>query len=89
MRSWVQLLETSSCRNARKSYVHKTQSGRTLLRTLRKRDLRAPGCPREYHKMHLSQLTGLQFLFLGRAAFDTVHFAEAFLSPQEAPLSHR
>jgi hypothetical protein len=26
-------------------WLHKTQSGRTLPRTLRKRELRAPGCP--------------------------------------------
>jgi hypothetical protein len=30
MRSWVQVPETSSCRNAGKGCVHKTQSGRTL-----------------------------------------------------------
>jgi hypothetical protein len=45
MRSWVQLLETASCKNARKGCVHKTQSGQTLPQTLRKRELRAPGCP--------------------------------------------
>jgi hypothetical protein len=58
MRPWVQLLETTSCRNAGKECIHKTQSGRTL----RKRDLRAPGCPREYHKMHLSH-SSLVFSF--------------------------
>jgi hypothetical protein len=41
MRSWVQVLETVSCRNTGKCRVHKTQSGQTL----RKRELRAPGCP--------------------------------------------
>jgi ABC-type dipeptide/oligopeptide/nickel transport system ATPase component len=40
-----QVLETPSCRNAGKDCVYKTQSGRTLLRTLRKRELRAPGYP--------------------------------------------
>ena len=45
MRSWVQVLETASCRNAGKGCVHKTQSGRTLPRTLCKRELHAPGCP--------------------------------------------
>jgi hypothetical protein len=44
MRSWVQVLETTSCRNAEKGYVHKTQSDRTLPRTLHKRELRTPGC---------------------------------------------
>jgi hypothetical protein len=42
---WVQVLEISSCRNAGKCCVHKTQSGRTLLWTLCKRELRASGCP--------------------------------------------
>jgi hypothetical protein len=45
MKSWVQVLETASCKNAGKGYVHKTQSGRTLPYTLRKRELRAPDCP--------------------------------------------
>jgi hypothetical protein len=40
MRSWVQVLETASCRNARKDCVHKTRSGQTLFRIRRKR---APG----------------------------------------------
>jgi hypothetical protein len=35
----------TSCRNARKGCVHKTQSDRTLSQTLRKRELRALGCP--------------------------------------------
>jgi hypothetical protein len=43
--SWVQVLETTSYRNAGKCCVHKTQSDRTLLRSLRKRELCAPGCP--------------------------------------------
>jgi hypothetical protein len=30
MRSWVQVLETASCRNARKSCIHKTQNGWTM-----------------------------------------------------------
>jgi hypothetical protein len=34
-----------TCRNAAKCYVHKTQSGRTIPRTLRKLELRAPGWP--------------------------------------------
>jgi hypothetical protein len=37
--------ETSFCRNAGKGYVHKTQSGRNLPRTLRKQELRTPGYP--------------------------------------------
>jgi hypothetical protein len=41
MRSRVQVLKTASCRNAGKGCGHKTQSGQTL----RKRELRAPGCP--------------------------------------------
>jgi hypothetical protein len=47
MRSWVQVLETASCKNAGKDCVHKSknQSGQTLLWTLCKRELRAPGCP--------------------------------------------
>jgi hypothetical protein len=45
MRSWVQVMETASCRNAGKGCVHKIQSGRTFPRTLRKWELRAPGCP--------------------------------------------
>jgi hypothetical protein len=32
MRSWVQVLETASCINARKGCLHKTQNGRTLLK---------------------------------------------------------
>jgi hypothetical protein len=32
-------------RNAGKGYEHKTQSGRTLPRILRKHELHAPGCP--------------------------------------------
>ena len=39
MRSWVQVLETASCRNAGRGCVQKTQSGRTLPWTLRKREL--------------------------------------------------
>jgi hypothetical protein len=39
------VLETTSCRNAGKSCVHKTESGRTFSRTLRKREQHAPGCP--------------------------------------------
>jgi hypothetical protein len=42
MRSWVQILEAASFRNARKDCIHKTQSDRTLPRTLRKRELRTP-----------------------------------------------
>jgi hypothetical protein len=42
---WVQVLEIASCRNAGKCCVYKTQSGRTLPRTLRKQELRAPGGP--------------------------------------------
>jgi hypothetical protein len=45
MRSCVQVLETASCINAVTCCVHKTQSGQTLPRTLRKQELRAPGCP--------------------------------------------
>jgi hypothetical protein len=45
MRSWVQVLETTSCRKAVKDCVHKTQSCRTLPWTLRNWELRAPGCP--------------------------------------------
>jgi hypothetical protein len=33
MRSWVQLLETTSCRNTGKVCVHKTQSGRTKVKS--------------------------------------------------------
>jgi hypothetical protein len=36
MRSWIQVLETASCRNAWEGCVHQTQSGRTLLGTLHK-----------------------------------------------------
>jgi hypothetical protein len=43
----VHVLETASCRNVGKGCVHKTQSGQTLSRTLRKQELRAPGCPFE------------------------------------------
>jgi hypothetical protein len=46
MRSWVQVLETASYRNSRKCGIHKIQSGQTLVQTLHKRELRAPGCPR-------------------------------------------
>jgi hypothetical protein len=45
MRSWVHVLKTASCRNAGKDCVHKTQSGWTFPRTLRKRELHAPGWP--------------------------------------------
>jgi hypothetical protein len=45
MRLWVQVMKTSSFRNVGKCCVHKTQSGRTLPRTLRKWELCAPGCP--------------------------------------------
>jgi hypothetical protein len=38
VRSWVQVLEAVSCRNAGKCCIHKTQNGRTLT----KRELRAP-----------------------------------------------
>jgi hypothetical protein len=38
------VLETAYCRNAGKDCVHKTQLGRTLPRTLCKRELRTPGC---------------------------------------------
>jgi hypothetical protein len=41
MRSWFQVLETASCRNAEKGSVHKIQSGWTL----HKRELRVLGCP--------------------------------------------
>jgi hypothetical protein len=41
MRSWVEVLETTSCRNAGKDYIHNTQSDWTL----RKQKLRALGCP--------------------------------------------
>jgi hypothetical protein len=34
MESWVQVLETASCRNAGKGCVHKAQSGWTLPQTL-------------------------------------------------------
>jgi hypothetical protein len=37
----------SLLQKCRKGCVHKTQSGRTLLQTLRKQELRAPGCPFE------------------------------------------
>jgi hypothetical protein len=43
--SWAQVLETASYRNVGKCCVHKTQSDRTLPRTLRKRELHVPGCP--------------------------------------------
>jgi hypothetical protein len=46
--------ETTSCRNAGKDCIHKTQSGWTLPRTRRKRELRAPCYP----------LSGNHFLFL-------------------------
>jgi hypothetical protein len=42
---WVQVLETTSCRNVGKGCVHKTQSAQTLPWSLRKRELCAPGCP--------------------------------------------
>jgi hypothetical protein len=45
MRSWVQVLETTSCRNAGKGCVHKTQSSQTLPQTLHMRELCALGCP--------------------------------------------
>jgi hypothetical protein len=41
---YLQVLETASCRNPGKCCVHKTQSGQTLPKTLRKQELRAPGC---------------------------------------------
>jgi hypothetical protein len=43
--SWIQVLEAPSCKNVGKGCVHKTQSGRTLLRTLCKWELYALGCP--------------------------------------------
>jgi hypothetical protein len=50
----------NSCRNAGKGCVHKTQSGRTLHWTLRKRELRAPGSPlygeMNGNKKHLTHL---------------------------------
>jgi hypothetical protein len=39
MRSWVQVLETTSCRNAGKDCIHKTHSGQTLPRTMRKQNV--------------------------------------------------
>jgi hypothetical protein len=44
MHSWVQVLETISCKNVGKGCVHMIQSGRTLPQTLRKRELRASAC---------------------------------------------
>jgi hypothetical protein len=41
----IQVLKTASCRNVGEGCVHKTQSGRTLPRTWRKRELHTPGCP--------------------------------------------
>jgi hypothetical protein len=41
MRSWVQALKIASYRNVEKSYIHKTQSGRTM----HKWELSAPDCP--------------------------------------------
>jgi hypothetical protein len=43
VRSWVQILETTSCKNAGKGSVHKIESGQTLPQNLRK--LRVHGCP--------------------------------------------
>jgi hypothetical protein len=36
--SWVQVLKTTSCKNAGKGCVHKTQSGQTLPQTLHKQE---------------------------------------------------
>jgi hypothetical protein len=64
MKSWVQVLETASCRNAGKDCIHKTKSGQTLPQTLRKQELRAPGCP------FLSHVDSI--LFLRLCGFDTL-----------------
>jgi hypothetical protein len=61
MRSWVQVLETASRRNAGKCYVHKSQSDRTLPQTLRKQELRAPGCP--YSNPWISNTAYIKHLF--------------------------
>jgi hypothetical protein len=45
MRSCVHVIETASRRNAGKDCVHKTKSGPTLPQTLRKQEVRPPGCP--------------------------------------------
>jgi hypothetical protein len=45
MKSWVQVLETASCRNTRKGCVHKTQSGWTLFQTLHKAGATCTGLP--------------------------------------------
>jgi hypothetical protein len=66
----VQVLETAYCRNAGKGCVHKIQSGRTLPRTLRKWELRAPGCPFFYTSVHMAafsffcDLTHLSLVFV-------------------------
>jgi uncharacterized protein YlaN (UPF0358 family) len=39
------ILQTTSYRNAGKGFIHKNQSSWTLLQTLCKRELHAPGCP--------------------------------------------
>jgi hypothetical protein len=57
MRSWVQMLKTASCINTEKGCIYKTQSGRTIPRTMRKRE---PMCTRlsficsKWLKLHIN-----------------------------------
>jgi hypothetical protein len=55
----VKVLKTTSSRYVGKSCVQKAQSGWTLPRTLRKRELRAPGCPK-------CSVLGTEFLLSSR-----------------------
>jgi hypothetical protein len=78
MRSWVQALVTASCRNVGKDCVHKTQSGRTLPRTLRKQELRASGCPFNY--AHLMLTTSISYQRLKQVTFSTATFCQIWNS---------
>jgi hypothetical protein len=55
----VKVLKTTSSRYVGKNCVQKAQSGWTLPRTLRKRELRAPGCPK-------CSVLGTEFLLSSR-----------------------
>jgi hypothetical protein len=68
----------ASCRNAGKDCVHKTQSGRILPRTLRKQELRAPGCPFNY--AHLMLTTSISYQRLKQVTFSTATFCQIWNS---------
>jgi hypothetical protein len=86
MRLWVQVLETTSCRNAGKGRVHKTLSGQTLC----KRELRAPGCPffsQSLFVLHIYLRSISRELYVRLATFFAMYIElTPFCAPQMHPL---